>query len=178
MRCGSSTRQRVKACRKLDSWWQNLGISGGSESALCASAGTDWDLLVEGASVPEIGSALTSRSRKGVWCWTKRVLGFAACGTTGGVCRLWYRVYVDQTRWHRLWLSRPPSTGALPWLKLGDTASTVSPPRVEDAGNGYSTPSWPFAGCGVLAQHLVKLGHGGWKGESLKPRSWASGGCS
>jgi hypothetical protein len=35
----------------------------------------------------------------------------------------------------------PPLYGAVVWPKLVDTASTVLPPRAEDAGNGYSALS-------------------------------------
>jgi hypothetical protein len=38
----------------------------------------------------------------------------------------------------------PPPKGAVAWSKLVDTASTVLPPRAEDAGNGYSASPWSF----------------------------------
>jgi hypothetical protein len=67
---------------------------------------------------------------------------------------------------------------AVGWPKLVGTASIVSPPRVEDAGNGYLTLSLPLCWGGAHASCLVEVGFKSWKGESLKPGSWASGGCS
>jgi len=71
-----------------------------------------------------------------------------------------------------------PSRGAVGWPKLVDTASTVSPPRVEDAGNGYLTLSWPLCWEGVFGACSAGASCLSWKGESLKPGSWASGECS
>jgi len=50
--------------------------------------------------------------------------------------------WVDKTP-HELTLGTPSSPArAVVLAAAGDAASTASPPRVEDAGNGYSASPW------------------------------------
>jgi hypothetical protein len=141
----------VKACRKLGSWRQSQGTSGGPGAELQAQARSQADGTCRQQAPQACGSCAVlvdgTEAGRGTQDPNSGCRGRRE-GVTGGARELAYRVRVGPTKSARAraWDTGPPF-GAVMLAAAGGAAPTASPPRVEDAGNGYSTSSWTVT-CG------------------------------